>query len=164
MMERLLEQREAIAADLVSKDLQALFKFWGQLIKQQHGCVQTNTRIQSVLECHIEKKEHRSGIMFARSLLKSLKSGFPLYTSGSQSVLAMMLDPLLKSLLLESHEKISTGKKLLLKLKGVFARLHLQKLNMTSHKHPQAQTIVLCGMHLTSCHRNRLHLLHSIHH
>lgn len=142
MLARLLEQKEAIAADLVSKGevdtlsssdwslitgvvkiLQPVEQATTELCAEKYPSLSLKIPvvygIQSVLENHIERKEHGSGIVFARNLLKSLKSRFPMYKRDAKSVLAMTLDPRFKTVLLDDHEIFSAKEKIISEIRTV---------------------------------------------
>lgn len=61
--------------------------------------------IEATLSNYIND-QNNSGIAFANSLQKGIKSRFPSYTTVKEDMIAMVLDPRFKNILLQDHEKL----------------------------------------------------------
>ncbi|XP_063216906.1 zinc finger BED domain-containing protein 4-like [Bacillus rossius redtenbacheri] len=61
--------------------------------------------IEATLSNYVEEQSN-PGIAFAISLQKSIKSRFPLYTTVKEDMIAMVLDPRFKNILLQDHENL----------------------------------------------------------
>nr|CAD7423129.1 unnamed protein product [Timema monikensis] len=129
MLDRLVCLRKAVAAELASSnsDIDSLssteWKLAGGIVEVMRPFAEASTEacgnayptasmIIPILHCleattlaHIQKNELVSAVPFARSLLKSLKSRFPLYKMDEINALCTIVDPRYKAALFNEEER-----------------------------------------------------------
>nr|CAD7200798.1 unnamed protein product [Timema douglasi] len=129
MLDRLVCLRKAVAAELASSnsDIDSLssteWKLAGGIVEVMRPFAEATTEacgnayptasmIIPILHCleattlaHIQKNELVSAVPFARSLLKSLKSRFPLYKMDEINALCTIVDPRYKAALFNEEER-----------------------------------------------------------